>query len=466
LGDVPDGAARRLLAPLLQSRLLAACGLEAGSVRYRSLEPVREVVERELGEAERADRTARAMARLRSVADAVGGLDHRITESALPAAEAELANVRHVMSTAKGTEQALALAVAMAGPMAEIGLGAEGAEWIDHHLDAAPEADPLLRARAILASVTVHGFFAGAMVSIDDLEAAAALALDGGDERLRVALSGRVALAKAWAGDLDGASAIADDPAAADIVRSLGDPWLELQLVRLRAMLQAFRGDLSGALAALRTITTRFHALGDASGIITTLYLRAYLARLAGDSETSRSELLLARELCFTGASRATQALVEAELAQHARSRGDRAAVAQMTEAAGALERAGNFRAAAVARRDAGRWRLADGDADGIDDVRAALPTLLRVDRQAAGPALAELARTAAASDARTGALLAGAAAQVLRTAAGTPLAPAEAARVKAMLRELSEAHPPAAVEGAALDDAAILSVALAAASA
>ena len=103
--------------------------------------------------------------------------------------------------------------------------------------------------------------------------------------------------------------------------------------------------------------------------------------------------------MCFTGAARATQALVGAELAQHERRMGDERALVTMSEAIDALERAGNLRAAAVARRDLGSWRLADGDPAGVDDLGAALPTLLRTDRQAAGPALAEIAATVAATE-------------------------------------------------------------------
>ena len=73
--------------------------------------------------------------------------------------------------------------------------------------------------------------------------------------------------------------------------------------------------------------------------------------------------------MCFTGAARATQALVSAELAQHERRMGDERALVTMSEAIDALERAGNLGAAAVARRDLGSWRLADGDPAGVDDL-------------------------------------------------------------------------------------------------
>ena len=58
--------------------------------------------------------------------------------------EAELGNVRHWVARLVGAEEGLDLAVAMAVPMAEIGLGAEGAGWIDEHLGAVGEPDPLL----------------------------------------------------------------------------------------------------------------------------------------------------------------------------------------------------------------------------------------------------------------------------------------------------------------------------------
>ena len=208
-------------------------------------------------------------------------------------------------------------------------------------------------------------------------------------------------------------------------------------------------------------VTSRFHELDDASSVLSSLYLRAYFARIIGDDERSAAELLLAREMCFTGAARATQALVSAELAQHERRMGEERALVTLSEAIDALERAGNLRAAAVARRDLGSWRLADGDPDGRRRPRSRAPdALLRTDRLAAGPALAEIAAAVAPDQAERAGLLAGAARHVMRTAPGTSPASLERSRLWSLVQQLTVEQPAAAGAGAALDDEALVALA------
>ena len=136
---------------------------------------------------------------------------------------------------------------------------------------------------------------------------------------------------------------------------------------------------------------------------------------------------------------------------------GDERALVTMSEAIDALERAGNLRAAAVARRDLGSWRLADGDPAGVDDLGAALPTLLRTDRQAAGPALAEIAATVAATEPERAARLAGAARHVMLTAPGTRPASLEQRRLWSLADRITREGQAAAGAGAELDDEALV---------
>ena len=378
----------------------------------------------------------------------------------MPAVEAELGNVRHWIARTIGSEAGLDLAVAMAVPMSEIGLGAEGAGWLDVHLEALVEPPPLLWAQAVLAQLVVRGFFSGTTTTPDDLDVAADIAWEHGQPTMWLALQGRLALARAWAGDVAGAWAMLDDPHTLAVVRSVRDPWVDAQLDRIRAMFLAARGQVPDALEALQMVTSRFHELDDASSVLSSLYLRSYLARLIGDDERSAADLRRAREMCFTGAARATQALVAAELAQHERRMGQPHALVTMSEAVDALERAGNLRAAAVARRDLGAWRLADGDPEGLGDIRAALPTLLRSDRQAAGPALAEIAASVVAEDPDRAALLAGAARAALRTAWGTPPASLDEGRLRLLVERLTGERASTAEAGGRLDDEQVLGLA------
>ena len=103
LGGSTSGEARHMMSPLLQSRLLATSGLGAGVVRYRPLEPVREIVEAGLHDDVRLARTEVAVGRLRAIARAVGGLERMTNHHAMAAAEAELGNVRHWVARTVGS---------------------------------------------------------------------------------------------------------------------------------------------------------------------------------------------------------------------------------------------------------------------------------------------------------------------------------------------------------------------------
>ena len=190
LGGSTSGQARQVMSPLLQSRLLATSGLGAGVVRYRPLEPVREIVEAGLHDDVRRARTDVAVGRLRAIARAVGGLEGMTNHHAMAAAEAELGNVRHWVARTVGSEEGLDLAVSMAVPMAEFGLGAEGAAWLDEHLEALTAPDPFMWAKAMLARVVVRGFFSGTTDTPHDLEVAADISREREERQVWLAPAG------------------------------------------------------------------------------------------------------------------------------------------------------------------------------------------------------------------------------------------------------------------------------------
>ena len=109
---------------------------------------------------------------------------------AMAAAEAELGNVRHWVARTVGTEEGLDLAVEMAVPMAEFGLGAEGADWLDEHLGALTEPDPFMWAKAMLARVVVRGFFSGTTDTPHDLEVAADISREREERQVWLAPAG------------------------------------------------------------------------------------------------------------------------------------------------------------------------------------------------------------------------------------------------------------------------------------
>lgn len=416
LATTAPGDDRRALVPLLQTGLARSAGHRAGVLRYQALSPVREAAARLLvpEEVERGRR--RALAHLTEVAAAVGGPVEMRRAEALAPAEAELGNARHWLTHSIGSEAGLALASVVAPVLEDVGAGDEAAWWMDLHLPGS--APSLVWARAVLVSAGVRGFFSGVHHQVDELEIAATIADDHEDWRLWLALQARIALAACWSGDLAGAHEILDGRTARDRLTAVDDPWLDGQRWLVDAIVQTWSGDALSARQSLGSVVAVSRRLGDIGTATSALFLFAFIARMTGDDQGSVAALTEAREFSFSGVARGTQALIAAELAHHARQAGDGGAVAMMTEAVEALERAGNRRSAAVRRRDVGTWRLVDGDAGGRDDLQASVPALLRADRLAAAPALAALARLVPAGE---GAVLARAAKHLLDTAAGTP---------------------------------------------
>jgi DNA-binding SARP family transcriptional activator/predicted ATPase len=437
LAEVDQADARRVLAPLLQARLLVAVDGGPAGVRYRLPGSVREVVASDLRPEEEQAAGEVIVAHLLDLAASVGDVDMRPSLAAVPAVEVELANMRHWLVRRLGTEEGLRLAVAMAPTMAEIGLGAEGRRWIEEHRAATPHADDLLLARAALATASVGGFFAGSALQADELRVAEQTAARHGAWRLWLHVRGHLAIARGWSGDGAGALALIQDPEVGERLAELADPVMETHRERLQALGAAVCGDLATARAELGAVAERFLAHGDPGASLQALFVRAWLARSAGDMDGAADDLTRARELATTGAARATQALIAAELAHLAHHRGDPAAPAMLRTAVDALERAGNLRSAAVQRRDLGSWLLADGDrVGGLVVLQAVLPMLLRTDRRGAAVAVAELAAAIAEDRPTDGLRLARAAEGLLLDPFGAA-APEQDARVREVLAAL-----------------------------
>ncbi len=459
LAEVHVEQVRRVLAPLVQARLIAAIASGAAGVRYREPEPVRELMAESLSPDEMRVAGDLIVGHLVAVATAVGDVDVQPRLSAVPAAEAELANVRHWLGRLTGTDEGLQLAVAIAPTMAQLGLGAEGRRWLDTHLGAAPPSDPLLLARATLAAANVAGYFARSALDVTALRRAAAIAEEGQAWRLWLNIRGHLAIERGWSGDGATARALLEDPAVVTRMAELGDPWMDAHRQRLLAVGLAADGRFAAARQGLNGLRDQFMAINDPTSALQTMFLRAWLARADQDMDGAAEDLLSARELAPTGAARSTQALIGAELAHLAHHSGDPAAPALLTAAVDDLERAGNVRSAAAQRRDLGGWLIAAGNlAGGLAELRGALPMLLRTDRSGAAVAVAELATVA--THARDGAQLAEAAVHLLSEGSG-PVDAVQRSRVEHVATMLGGDRTRA--EGAhRLTDDEILTIALA----
>ena len=457
LGDVPAGGVRRLLAPLVQARLLGAVDGGSTGLRYAAPEAIREVAGELLTEADAHVAGSLVVGHLLAITTAVGGLDDRLRTTAVPLVEVELPNVRHWLGRSLGTADGLKLAVSAASTLFEIGLGSEGRRWLQRHRDAFPEAEPLLQARTALASSALSQEL---LLNVPELEQAAVVMEDHEAWRGWLCLRGYLAVTL---GRLDSSEAlkVLHDPVLLERMAIVGDPWFDVQRDWIVGVLPASIGQFAEARANTARIPDRFLALDDPSSALFALFVRGFLARWAGDVNGAERDLFYARELAATSGAKGSQARIAAEVAHVARTRGDPAAVSMLLAAIDLLERAGVTNGAAVARRDLGGWRLADGDVvGGLRDLRAVLPMLLRIDRQGAAVALAEMAVAVAEARPRHGARFAGAAAGLIAEPGAA--APAQRARVDDVAHIVRESHEDAFAEGGRLDDEALIELCLA----
>jgi DNA-binding SARP family transcriptional activator len=464
LAGLPADSGRVVLAPLLHARLLTAPFVRGARARYLAHDAVRDAVVGQSDAAELDLARAAVVDHLLTVGRAVGELSHPSTLAELPAGEAELGNIRHWLSQTDGSEQGLRLAVATAPIWSEAGLGGEGSRWLRAHLDAtdnrADAVDPLLRAQAAVAVPAVAGFFAASVLDGHRLEEARRVADEHGALRLWAFVTAHLAIARGWAGDVAGARELLEGPLTTRRLAELDDPWLDAHRDRLLALSWAIGGDFMRGHRALNGLATRFLDLGDPSGAVGILFVRAWLARSAGALQAAAPDLAWARELAATGGARGTQAVIAAELAHLARLRGEPSAIPSLVAAVDDLERVGNPRSAAAQRRDLGSWRIADGDvAGGLADLRAALPLLLRADRRSAAVALAEVARALGDNDPLAAARCAGAARHLLTTGSGPSPASDQVDLVHATAARFDSVST-AVDEAVALTDIAILEAA------
>lgn len=218
----------------------------------------------------------------------------------------------------------------------------------------------------------------------------------------------------------------------------LDDPRMEVERDRLLALAAAVTGRFDEARCRLGALLPRSPGVGGPSAAMQIHFVRAWLARAAGDMEAAAEDLVRARELATTGAARGIRALVGAELAHLARHHSDPAAPTLLIDAIDELERAGNLRSAAVQRRDLGCWRLEDGDrTSGLLELRTALPALLRTDQRAAAVGLAEIAAAVSTTRPQDAARLAREAQRLFAEGRG-PAAPLSGARVAEVVRAMA----------------------------
>jgi DNA-binding SARP family transcriptional activator len=418
---VEPAVARRALRQLAWLHLVE---VEAGdaSLRYRSLDPIRESLQARRSHDQRAVSMHRAtstmfevLARLKpSRAEPTNALQLDVVAD-------EHDNLRRILTEqlASDPHVALELAIAAAEFWAIRGMAtvANGAL-----LAAADAVLPTgeLAWRTVCARARITRTMADTASMRADLERVCQeMAVSEADPTLYGMGLAYLAVARGWSGDRDGASAALDTAESLD--RDLGNPWSRSHLAHLRSLDHALAGDFEAAREGQRMFVAEMIELDDPASAATGAYLAVALGDMAGrvdlydDIDQARFLANAVKDPIVLG----QVLLLEARVLRRS---GDSRARAAFETAIVDLEAKGVLRPSALARRDLGLLALAEGDWSGAQQLLStALPVLLKLDRSAAALACAGLGALAAVREQRARAeRLAGVAHELLRATAPT----------------------------------------------
>ena len=410
------GAARRALRQLAWLHLVE---VEAGdaSLRYRSLDPIRESLQaRRSYDQRRAslDRASSAMAQMLAMLKPSRAEPTNAPQ--LDVVADELDNLRHVLAQQLELDPTitLELAIAAAEFWAIRGLTTEGTVVFRAAVDAVqPTGEP--EWRAVCARARLTRTMADTATMRDALERVCREMSDvDAEPTLHGTALAYLAVARGWDGDRAGASRALDE--AETLSEMFGTAWSRSHLAHLRSLERALGGDFDGAREGQRAFVQEMIALDDLASAATGAHLVVALGDMAGridvydDIDRARRLATEVKDPIILG----QVLLLEARVMRRS---GDARARTALEVAIVDLEAKGVLRPAALARRDLGLLALAEGDWSGAQHLlSAALPVLLKLDRSAAALACAGLGALAAdRSQAGRAARLAGIAHELLR---------------------------------------------------
>lgn len=387
-----SGDARRALGQLTWVHLVTAHpGL--ASMRYQSLDPVREALVEARPSADHAAAVARATDAVERVFLSIEPDALRpLVVARLDAAEDEHDNMRFLLAGRLRLEPRRALDLAIAGSLfwPVRGGAVQGRRWLEEAIAAAaPEGELAWAATLALTRTTRH--FGEITQLRPNIESAInEMRAAGCADLVYLHLLGYLAMATGWAGDRAGAMEMLGE--AERLTESLGSPWARAQLGKLQALDLAMAGDLAGARETQRSFARRLLDLGDELGGANSFYLSAALGDMAGaadvmdDIHVAQQMATATRDVPLLG----QLLLLQARTVKRSRDPRARELLAQAVDR---LTELGGIRAAALARRDLGLVELEQGDDTAArNDLQQALPMLLQLDRPAAALAAGGLA--------------------------------------------------------------------------
>jgi DNA-binding SARP family transcriptional activator len=436
-----------LLAPAVQARVLLPVP-DGASYRYQLPEPLRQAL-RDLGTP---DDIAAVHEVLVGVGRAVGRLHGPADASALRLVEAELDTFRHWLSRFEGTPQGLELATALARAWQELGIGGDGATWLERQVATVPADDPTAGAARIAGGV-IRGWLDLAGADLEwILPALDAVAAAGDWEAwLHGSILGALAVGRAGTDLAIGLELLTGETAQAALA-AVSDPWFTVQRQAVLAMGPVGAANFGQARAYLRPVIDRFLELGDPSTALGHVAMSVAFGRIAEQWADVEADLATAAPLEALGLARGAVATLAVERAHYERERGDRAAaVRAMVEAIEGIERAGGLRHVAARRVGLAEWHLEDGrSAEALAEIRVALPTLLRHDRLGAAMALMGLVGI---THGDLAAMLAGASRRRYDDRGVIALTPRRLEELQERLAAATQGREAAEARGAAMDD-------------
>jgi non-specific serine/threonine protein kinase len=276
------------LAALVDNSLVQQEPLDDGEARFRMLETVRQFALEQLQATGEADAIARRhaayYATLAEMAErALTGPEQAVWLERL---EREHDNLRGALGYRLGTgeaEAALALAATLGRFWERHGYALEGLDWLRRAIEAAPDAAPALRARALNAAGNLSRSRGDYPTALTCYERTLALRREAGDERgVAMALNNLGVVAKDQ-GDYARARAYLEESLV--LKRRLGEQRGVAVTLNNLGLVAKTQGDLATAEAALAEGLDHFRDLGDAWGQALTLNNMGALAAAAGDYE-------------------------------------------------------------------------------------------------------------------------------------------------------------------------------------
>lgn len=272
--------------------------------RYRILETLRQYVAARLPQQQRHAREVAHLEWFHALTEATDvGLRGKGAGDWLRTLDSELPNARAAMSFALSESAppgAAVLGLRIASNLLVYwyrrGNAAEGVRWLQRALDAAPDADPQVAARGLLALSMLQYLDGSIQRDLgDQLRRVVCLAKDSGDGPVLALATAYSAYHAAFQADLTAARRLS--ARGISLARECQQPWVLADALMVHGQVLRLANDSGGATAALEEAVTVARACGHEWAAGSALWIAAKVALDADDPSTAIERLRLAIRL-------------------------------------------------------------------------------------------------------------------------------------------------------------------------